>query len=124
MSLFIYSVCNVIEVNRYQPYTTYFPRANIHELITPDLLHQAIKGVYKDHLVTWVAEYLDYHHGTAGKERILDEIDRRLVRSNLSLPRTCGDCFTGSHLLPHSQVYDGSNRGGILTSGPGMIQRL
>jgi hypothetical protein len=62
-----------------QPYTSHFPRADIHELVTPDLLHQAIKGVYKDHLVTWVSDYLEHYHGAAGMERILDEIDRRFV---------------------------------------------
>ena len=62
-----------------QPYTAHFPRADIHELITPDLLHQVIKGVFKDHLVTWVSKYLEYCHGTAGMERVLDEIDRRSV---------------------------------------------
>jgi len=60
-----------------QPYTSYFPRVDIHKLITPDLLHQAIKGVFKDHLVNWVSEYLEHFHGTAGMERVLDEIDRR-----------------------------------------------
>jgi len=60
-----------------QPYTSYFPRADIHELITPDLLHQVIKGVYKDHLVDWVGKYLEYVHGTAGGARVIDEIDRR-----------------------------------------------
>ncbi|KAF8806485.1 hypothetical protein BYT27DRAFT_7224251 [Phlegmacium glaucopus] len=40
------------------PFTANFPRADIHELLTPDLLHQLIKGTFKDHLVTWVGEYL------------------------------------------------------------------
>ncbi|KAG1798405.1 hypothetical protein EV424DRAFT_1474991 [Suillus variegatus] len=31
-----------------------FPCADIHELLAPDLLHQLIKGAYKDHLVDWV----------------------------------------------------------------------
>ena len=62
---------------RRQPFTEYFPRANIHELITPDLLHQLIKGVFKDHLVEWVCEYLRHHHGKAKANSILDEIDRR-----------------------------------------------
>jgi len=60
-----------------QPYTAYFPRADIYELITPDLLHQLIKGVYKDHLVDWVGKYLEYLHGAAGGARVIDEIDRR-----------------------------------------------
>ena len=32
-------------------------RADIHELMAPDLLHQIIKGTFKDHLVEWVGEY-------------------------------------------------------------------
>jgi hypothetical protein len=39
-----------------QPFTEEFPRADIYELIAPDLLHQIIKGTFKDHLVTWVEE--------------------------------------------------------------------
>lgn len=61
----------------YQPFTNDFPRADIHELIAPDLLHQLIKGVFKDHLVTWVCKYLHNTHGEAHANRILDDIDRR-----------------------------------------------
>ncbi|KAI5982008.1 hypothetical protein EDD15DRAFT_2378623 [Pisolithus albus] len=35
------------------PFTNDFLRADIYELITPDLLHQIIKGAFKDHLVEW-----------------------------------------------------------------------
>ncbi|KAF8226934.1 hypothetical protein L208DRAFT_1007346, partial [Tricholoma matsutake] len=40
------------------PFTASFPQADIHELMAPDLLHQIIKGTFKDHLVKWVGEYL------------------------------------------------------------------
>jgi Plavaka transposase len=60
-----------------QPFTKYFPRADIHELLAPDLLHQLIKGVFKDHLVTWVEEYLVKTHGQARANEILDDIDKR-----------------------------------------------
>ncbi|KAI0364939.1 hypothetical protein BV20DRAFT_1056861 [Pilatotrama ljubarskyi] len=43
------------------PFTHDFPRANINELLSGDLLHQVIKGTFKDHL------------------ELLDEIDRRLA---------------------------------------------
>ena len=60
-----------------QPFTEHFPNANVHELITLDLLHQLIKGVFKDHLIEWVCEYLEREHSKAKAESILDKIDRR-----------------------------------------------
>lgn len=60
-----------------QPFTYGFPRADIHELLSPDLLHQVIKGTFKDHLVTWVGEYLEIIHGKKGAARIMADIDRR-----------------------------------------------
>ncbi|KAF9645830.1 hypothetical protein BDM02DRAFT_3130787 [Thelephora ganbajun] len=60
-------------------FTTHFPRADIYELLTPDLLHQVIKGMYKDHLVTWVEEYLEITYGSSRGSQILDEVDRRSV---------------------------------------------
>ncbi|KAJ7725533.1 hypothetical protein B0H16DRAFT_1781820 [Mycena metata] len=61
------------------PFTRDFPRADIHEMITPDLLHQLIKGSFKDHLVTWVGEYIYLEHPKAKADGIMDEIDRRIA---------------------------------------------
>lgn len=62
------------------PFTTSFPRADIYELLSPDLLHQIIKGVFKDHLVSWVSDYLHTVHDTEKEaQAVLDDIDRRYV---------------------------------------------
>ncbi|KAI0682814.1 hypothetical protein C8T65DRAFT_713697 [Cerioporus squamosus] len=62
------------------PFTDYFPRADIHELLSPDLLHQLIKGTFKDHIVGWVEDYIRVTADTeAEAKRILDDIDRRIA---------------------------------------------
>ncbi|KAG2029184.1 hypothetical protein BDR03DRAFT_936876 [Suillus americanus] len=61
------------------PFTNDFARADIHELLSPDLLHQIIKGTFKDHLVDWVGEYLEHTHGKACAAEIQDDIDQRIA---------------------------------------------
>ncbi|KAJ6517196.1 hypothetical protein C8R47DRAFT_1181632 [Mycena vitilis] len=61
------------------PFTWDFPRADIYELLSPDLLHQVIKGTFKDHLVTWVGDYLEAEHGTTKAKKIMADIDRRIA---------------------------------------------
>ncbi|KIK93428.1 hypothetical protein PAXRUDRAFT_12672 [Paxillus rubicundulus Ve08.2h10] len=56
-------------------FTNDFPRADIYTLLSPDLLHQIIKGSFKDHLVDWVEQYLKLTHGTNKANTILDDID-------------------------------------------------
>ncbi|KAJ7899647.1 hypothetical protein B0H13DRAFT_1530002, partial [Mycena leptocephala] len=60
------------------PFTSHFPRADIHELLTCDLLRQAIKGIFKDHLVPWVNEYLHIEHGEKRALEIIQDIDYRI----------------------------------------------
>ncbi|KAG0701316.1 hypothetical protein DFH29DRAFT_982785 [Suillus ampliporus] len=52
------------------PFTNNFPRADIHQLLAPDILHQVIKGAFKDHLVAWST-------GKTRAKAILDDIDHR-----------------------------------------------
>ncbi|KAG1840904.1 hypothetical protein DFJ58DRAFT_718262 [Suillus subalutaceus] len=61
------------------PFTAYFLRADIHELLAPDILHQIIEGTFKDHLVHWVDEYLVLTYGEAHAEAIWADIDRRIA---------------------------------------------
>ncbi|KAI0323375.1 hypothetical protein GY45DRAFT_1264667 [Cubamyces sp. BRFM 1775] len=69
-------------VNDVTPFTYHFPRADIHELLTPDLLHQLIKGTFKDHLVDWVVTYIRLNAATEREaNQILDDIDRRIAAS-------------------------------------------
>ncbi|THG98443.1 hypothetical protein EW026_g3743 [Hermanssonia centrifuga] len=61
------------------PFTNDFPRADIYQLMSGDLLHQVIKGCFKDHLVEWVNEYLKLTHGQTRGNEIIDQIDRRIA---------------------------------------------
>jgi hypothetical protein len=74
---FCASRCYLVINSCIQPFTSQFPRADIHELLAPDLLHQIIKGTFKDHLVTWVMEYVEGEHGKNHANQILADIDRR-----------------------------------------------
>ncbi|KAG2740823.1 hypothetical protein P692DRAFT_201842419 [Suillus brevipes Sb2] len=61
------------------PFTNYFPRADIHELLSPDILHQLIKGAFQDHLVSWVHDYIKAQYTEANANKILDDIDLRIA---------------------------------------------
>ncbi|KAJ7101001.1 hypothetical protein C8R43DRAFT_1141269 [Mycena crocata] len=60
------------------PFTNDFPRADIHELLSSDLLHQVIKGTFKDHIVSWINDYLLLAHGEKRAHEIVQDIDRRI----------------------------------------------
>jgi hypothetical protein len=73
----VYAICLAYLYNSIKPFTSHFPRADIHELLACDLLHQVIKGTFKDHLVSWVNEYLHIEHGEKKALEIIQDIDRR-----------------------------------------------
>ncbi|KAL0063000.1 hypothetical protein AAF712_010131 [Marasmius tenuissimus] len=61
-----------------QPFTHQFPRADIHEVMSPDLLHQLIKGTFFDHLVKFTNDYLYKAYPKEEANRITQDIDRRI----------------------------------------------
>ncbi|KDQ57382.1 hypothetical protein JAAARDRAFT_193722 [Jaapia argillacea MUCL 33604] len=73
------------------PFTYGFPQADIHKLLSLDLLHQVIKGTFKDHIVGWVNEYLYLVHGETHTNEIIDVIDWRIS----SVPTFPGVGYSG-----------------------------
>jgi hypothetical protein len=96
---------------------------SIYELISPDLLHQLIKGTFKDHLVEWITKYIGRKHpGTPGKA-ILDDIDWRYS----PLHADCKDAhssFTGLQQHRHLQVFEDFLKVEASSNGLETIQRL
>ena len=60
-----------------QPFTFYFLRADIHDLLAPDILHQLIKGAFKDYIVMWVNDYIKATNSEKQAKKILDDIDHQ-----------------------------------------------
>ncbi|KIO14690.1 hypothetical protein M404DRAFT_118735 [Pisolithus tinctorius Marx 270] len=78
-------------------FTAHFPCVDIHELIAPELLHQLIKGTFKDHLITWVNKYLEQNYPRQKALEIIAEIDHCRLAAVLLFP--------GLHQFPEGQGF-------------------
>ncbi|KAN0084625.1 hypothetical protein V8E55_008129 [Tylopilus felleus] len=61
------------------PFTNNFPRADICCFLSPNIIHQLIKGTFKDHLVDWVKKFLVKMHNQTQPDIILNDIDRQIA---------------------------------------------
>ena len=65
-------------------------------MLTPDLLHQRIKGTFKDHLVSWISDYLVLEHGEAQANNVPGDSDRRIAAAPL---------FPNLRRFPHGRRF-------------------
>lgn len=108
-----------------QPFTSYFPRANIHQMICQDLLHQVIKGMFKDHLITWVVDYIQCSNSDGDTSRLLNELDHQWVVFHNVV--CCINSLTVLNIASPSwlpfHAYTASLKGKASSNGQVMIQR-
>ncbi|CAK5274975.1 unnamed protein product [Mycena citricolor] len=93
------------------PFTNKFLQADIHEILSSDLLHQVFKGTFKDHVVTWIVEYLVIAHVVKPGQGIIGAISRSTYACSLhrtfesSIWAKRSTVFAPSDLCNASRMY-------------------
>ncbi|KIK94003.1 hypothetical protein PAXRUDRAFT_12323 [Paxillus rubicundulus Ve08.2h10] len=78
------------------PFTDDFPHTDICQLLTPNILHQLVKGTFKAHGMEWVGKYLEVTYGKTGAKEHLADINRHIA----AVPP-----FLGLHMFPDGQGF-------------------
>jgi hypothetical protein len=96
---------------------------SIYKLISHDLLHQLIKGTFKDHLVDWVTKYIGRKDPGAPGKAILDDIDWWYSPFHADF-KDAHSSFSGLQQHHHLLVFEGFPKVEASSNGLGTIQKL
>lgn len=105
-------------IHQEQPFTEGFPCAHIYKLLLPDILHQLIKGMFKDHVVISIEEWIITNHSERKANKILDDIDWQYVYWSPKI--TMLMITIELHVSPHVLDYASSLRAKGLNNGQEM----
>jgi hypothetical protein len=80
-----------------------------------------IKGTFKDHIVTWVTDYIKAIHSECEANKILDDIDQQWIFNYILQYYT--NQSTELHWHLHLQASNAFQKVEAVSNGLGMIKR-